>query len=73
MSESISQLRLRQRRDYQFVNQFGAPVPELLSDEQLLKMAALLHDCYQSIDLAYHLLLEHDRRRGKQDTKNRFF
>ena len=33
MSESISQLRLHQRRDYQFVNQFGAPVPELLSDE----------------------------------------
>jgi len=33
MSESISQLQLRQRRDYQFVNQFGGAVPELLSDE----------------------------------------
>jgi len=33
MSESTSQLRLRQRGDYQFVNQFGDPVPELLSDE----------------------------------------
>jgi len=39
---------------------------ELMSDEQLLKTAAIVHDCYESIDLAYHLLLEHDRRSGGQ-------
>jgi FkbM family methyltransferase len=33
-------------------------------DDQLLKLAAILHDCYGSFDLAYHLLIEHDRRRG---------
>jgi FkbM family methyltransferase len=32
-------------------------------DDQLLKLAAILHDCYGSFDLAYHLLLEHDQRR----------
>jgi FkbM family methyltransferase len=37
---------------------------ELMSDDQLLKTAAIVHDCYESIDLAYHLLLEHDRRSG---------
>jgi hypothetical protein len=35
-----------------------------MSDDQLLKTAAIVHDCYESIDLAYHLLLEHDRRSG---------
>jgi len=39
---------------------------ELMSDEQLLRTAAIVHDCYESIDLAYHLLLEHDRRCGGQ-------
>ena len=39
---------------------------ELMSDDQLLKTAAIVHDCYESLDLAYHLLLEHDRRAGGQ-------
>jgi hypothetical protein len=34
----------------------------LLSDQQLLSMAAILHDCYRSVDLAHHLLAERDRR-----------
>lgn len=37
---------------------------DLLSDRQLLKMAAITHDCYQSIDLALRLLTEHDARTG---------
>ena len=36
----------------------------LLSDQQLLKMAAILHDCYGSIDVALRLLVEHDTRTG---------
>jgi len=36
----------------------------LLSDQQLLKMAAILHDCYGSIDVALRLLVEHDSRTG---------
>ena len=36
----------------------------LLGDQQLLKMAAILHDCYGSIDVALHLLTEHDKRTG---------
>ena len=36
----------------------------LLADQQLLKMAAILHDCYGSIDVALHLLTEHDKRTG---------
>jgi hypothetical protein len=39
---------------------------EALSDRQLLSMASILHDCYQSIDLVMHLLAEHDRRTGSQ-------
>lgn len=35
-----------------------------LSPRQLLAMAAILHDCYQSYDLVLHILLEHDRRVG---------
>lgn len=35
-----------------------------LSPRQLLAMAAILHDCYQSYDLVLHILLEHDRRTG---------
>lgn len=37
---------------------------ERLSDRQLLAMGAILHDCYQSVDLVLHLLNEHDRRTG---------
>ena len=35
-----------------------------LADGQLLKMAAILHDCYGSIDLVLRLLTEHDGRTG---------
>ncbi|MCW0235297.1 MAG: FkbM family methyltransferase [Ferrovibrio sp.] len=35
-----------------------------LDPRQLLAMAAILHDCYQSYDLVLHILLEHDRRTG---------
>lgn len=45
-------------RDYTRVN--------LLAEDQLLKLAAILHDCYQSIDVALHLLNEHDRRTGRK-------
>jgi FkbM family methyltransferase len=38
---------------------------DALSDQQLLKMAAILHDCYQSLDVAIHLLVAHDRRTGR--------
>lgn len=34
------------------------------TDEQLLATAAILHDCYRSIDLAWRLLIEYDRRCG---------
>lgn len=37
-----------------------------LSPEQLLASAAILHDCYQSVDITLHHLLEHDRRCGTQ-------
>lgn len=37
---------------------------ERLTPDQLLRTAAILHDCYQSYDLVLHLLLEHDRRTG---------
>jgi len=36
-----------------------------LADRQLLAMAAILHDCYGSFDVVFHLLLEHDRRTAK--------
>src|SRR5476649_3002680 len=39
---------------------------ELLSDQQLLSMAVIAHDCYQSLDLVLHLLTEYDRRQGMQ-------
>jgi hypothetical protein len=35
-----------------------------LTHEQLLKSAAILHDCYGSIDLVLHLLTEADTRAG---------
>jgi FkbM family methyltransferase len=37
---------------------------DALEDQQLLKMAAILHDCYGSIDVALRLVTEHDRRTG---------
>jgi FkbM family methyltransferase len=37
---------------------------DLISDDQLLKMGAILHDCYGSIDLVLKLLSEHDTRTG---------
>lgn len=37
---------------------------DALSDRQLLAMAAILHECYGSADIAYRLLAEHDARRG---------
>jgi FkbM family methyltransferase len=38
---------------------------DLIESDQLLRMATLLHDCYESIDLVHFLLLEHDKRSGK--------
>lgn len=38
---------------------------EKLSNRQLLAMAAIMHDCYQSVDLVLYLLTEHDRRTGE--------
>jgi len=38
---------------------------DLVADDKLLHMAAILHDCYQSLDLALHVLLAYDRRAGK--------
>ncbi len=35
---------------------------DLLDDGQLLGIAQIAHDCYQSIDLAFRLLHEYDRR-----------
>lgn len=37
---------------------------ELLADAQLIALATLLHHCYRSVDVALHLLSEHDRRTG---------
>ena len=37
---------------------------ERLSDAQLLKLAVILHEVYHSMDVAYLLLREHDRRGG---------
>jgi hypothetical protein len=39
---------------------------DLLSDEQLLKMGKIMHDCYGSFDVVLHLLTEFDRRSGKE-------
>lgn len=36
----------------------------VLTEKQLLKTAALMHECYRSFDLVLHLLSEHDRRTG---------
>jgi FkbM family methyltransferase len=37
---------------------------EALADDQLLKMACILHEAYRSDDMAYHFLREYDRRTG---------
>lgn len=37
---------------------------DVLEPVQILKTAAILHDCYGSIDVVMHLLVEHDRRTG---------
>ena len=38
---------------------------DALSDKQILAMAAILHDCYQSVDVVVHLLIAYDRRTGR--------
>ncbi len=48
--------------DAVFVRDFTAP--DRQSPQQLLAGARILHGCYGSIDLALHLLTEHDRRAG---------
>jgi len=35
---------------------------ELLTPDQLLRLAVILHDCYNSFDLVLHLLAEYDKR-----------
>jgi FkbM family methyltransferase len=37
-----------------------------LSEKQILAMAAILHDCYQSLDVVVHLLVAYDRRTGRE-------
>jgi FkbM family methyltransferase len=43
---------------------------DALSEKQLLAMAAILHDCYQSLDIVVHLLVAYDQRTGKQLANN---
>ncbi len=38
----------------------------MINDEQLLKLAMILHECYESADLAHYYLLEFDRRNGTE-------
>jgi FkbM family methyltransferase len=45
-----------------FVKDFA--YPDRLSPGQLLRLAAIVHDCYRSYDLALHMLLAHDKREG---------
>lgn len=42
---------------------------ELLGSDQLLRLAAILNDCYLSVDLVLHLLVEYDRRSGTRHTQ----
>ena len=37
-----------------------------LDDQQLLRMAMILHDVYQSVDVVLRLLMEYDRRNASQ-------
>ena len=43
---------------------------DVLSDRDLLAMAMIMHDCYQSFDLALHLLNEYDKRTGSRIGRN---
>jgi FkbM family methyltransferase len=45
-----------------FVKDFA--YPDRLSSGQLLRLAAIVNDCYRSYDLALHMLLAHDKREG---------
>jgi FkbM family methyltransferase len=46
-----------------FVRDFTQP--DKLTARQILAMAMILHDCYQSYDLVLHLLQEYDKKTGK--------
>jgi hypothetical protein len=46
-----------------FVRDFTQP--DKLSERQLLSIATILHDCYQSYDLVLNLLQKYDKRTGK--------
>lgn len=46
-----------------FVRDFTKP--DKLTARQLLAMAMILHDCYQSYDLVLYLLQEYDKKAGK--------
>ena len=39
---------------------------DALSPRQLLAMAAIVHDCYQSLDVAVHLLIAYGQRTGRE-------
>lgn len=47
-----------------FVKDFA--YPDRLSSGQLLRLAAIVNDCYRSYDLALHMLLAHDKREGTE-------
>lgn len=38
--------------------------PELMTPEQLLKLAVILHECYESYDVSLYLLRAHDKQAG---------
>jgi FkbM family methyltransferase len=39
---------------------------DALNDKQLLAMAVILHDCYQSLDVVVHLLIAYGKRTGRE-------
>ncbi len=39
---------------------------DAISEKQILAMAAILHDCYQSVDVVVHLLIAYGRRTGRE-------
>jgi FkbM family methyltransferase len=39
---------------------------DALTDKQLLAMAAILHDCYQSLDVVVHVLIAYGKRTGRE-------
>lgn len=43
---------------------------ERYTDQELLRTAMIMHDCYRSLDLVLHLLTEYDRRCGKSTASN---